>query len=41
MLIIYKTIGQHYYQLHSLYTIQHHKKELVCHYLRQIMGMTQ
>jgi len=39
MLIMYRTIGQHYYQLHSLHIMQHHRKELRCHYLKQITGM--
>jgi len=39
MSIMCRTIGQSYYQLHSLYTMQHHRKELKYHHLKQIMGI--
>ena len=41
MSTMHRIIGQHYYQLHSLYTIQHYKKELTCHYLKQITDTIQ
>ena len=39
MSIMHKTIGQSCYQLYNLYIMQYLKKELRCHYLKQIMGM--
>jgi len=38
MSIMHRTISQGYYQLHSLHTMQHYKKELRCHCLKQITG---
>ena len=39
MLTMHKIIGQHYYQLHSLHIMQHYKRELRYHHLKQIIGM--